>query len=117
MTHKHFAIIENNIVTNIIVVGENFCATEEAGNTFVQSLGFAEGKDAERPESPTPANIGDQFNRELGRFQSDSAVPPDVIRRLVDKNNLALGWENDTTKEWFYNDSGRWEVRDVQEGV
>lgn len=100
---KNFAIIQNNIVVNMIVLADEDCATEDAGNAFVQAIGFAEGKDAERPESPTPANIGDQFNRELGRFQDDPNATPDPLE--------------DTTKEWFYNDNGRWEVRDVQEGV
>ena len=103
MTTKDYAIIENNVVVNIIVLSDEDCKTEDAGNAFVQSLGFAEGKDAERPESPTSAKIGDHFNRELGRFQDDPNATPDPLE--------------DTTKEWFYNDSGRWEVRDVQEGA
>lgn len=100
---KEFAIIKDGIVVNSIILAEADCVTEEAGNAFVQSLGFIEGKDSERPESPTPGNIGDQFNRELGRFQDDPNATPDPLE--------------DTTKEWFYNNDGRWEVRDVQEGA
>lgn len=117
MTTKNYAIIQNDVVVNLIVLSEEDCATEDAGNTFVQSMGFAEGKDAERPESPTPARIGDQFNRELGRFQDDPDLVLIPIPRFINENDPSQGIEDDPTKEWFYNDDGRWEVRDVQEGA
>ena len=37
----HFAKIENNIVKNVIVVKNEDAPTEEAGQAFIASLGFA----------------------------------------------------------------------------
>jgi hypothetical protein len=115
MSNRNYAVIESNVVTNIIAVDDNDAPTEAEGILFLQSLGFSNTKDCKRIESPTEGKIGDCFNSELGRFEDSLTLELPVIQRPIDVNNPELGVEDDPTKEWFYNDSGRWEVRNVHE--
>ena len=113
---KEYAVIENDIVVNVIMIPAVEAATESEGNSYVQSLGYAEGLEAGRPQSPTRAEVGDQFDRATGRFQDDpdpSKKPPPPLE-AIDPNDLSKGAKEVEGVEFVYNnDLGRWELVDI----
>lgn len=86
---------DSDVVVNVIIMRDKPESEIEAN---LVSRGLAKAgkvKRADRPQSPTPAILGDIFSN--GKFVDKPGVTPN--------ENLS------DSDEWFYNPSGRWVIR------